>query len=171
MEKFKEFWKKIRAVKHFELYLALIAGLIVVCCYFFFFMPSSNKKEESSTQNYSTAQEYASYLENKLCNVLSTMEGVGRTSAIITLDGGFTYVYATNSETNTTTSGSAETSVTVDTTIIENGEPVVVKVNYPTIKGVVIVAEGSEDFAIKMDILEAVETLLDVGADKITILS
>ena len=102
---------------------------------------------------------------------MSNITGVGDVSAIITLDGGFTYEYAVDSETNTTNSGSSETSVTVDTTILVNGEPIVVKVIYPEIKGVVIVADGSENFAIKMNIMEAVQTLLNVETNSITILS
>ena len=171
MDKLKEIFKKIKGVKHIEIYLAVIVGLIVIMCYFFFMSTPNDTKEENSTGNYSTAQEYADYLENKLCNVLSNMTGVGDVSAIITLDGGFTYEYAVDSETNTTTSGSSETSVTVDTTILVNGEPLVVKVNYPSVKGVVIVAEGSEDFAVKMDILDAVQTLLSVDAGSVTILA
>ena len=171
MDKLKEIFKKIKDVKHIEIYLAVIVGFIIVMCYFFFTSTPNDTKEENSTENYSTAQEYADYLENKLCNVLSNMTGVGDVSVIITLDGGFTYEYAVDSETNTTTSGSSETSVTVDTTILVNGEPLVVKVNYPSVKGVVIVAEGSEDFAVKMDILDAVQTLLSVDAGSVTILA
>ena len=171
MDKLKDFIKKIKGVKHIEIYLAVIVGLIVIMCYFLFVTKPVDKKEENSTENYSNAQEYADYLENKLCNVLSNITGVGDVSAIITLDGGFTYEYAVDSETNTTTSGSSETSVTVDTTILVNGEPVVVKVIYPEIKGVVIVADGSENFAIKMNIMEAVQTLLGVEASSMTILS
>ncbi len=171
MDKFKDLFKKIKSVKHIEIFLAVIVGLIVIMCYFLFISKPEDKKEDNSTENYSNAQEYADYLENKLCNVLSNITGVGDVSAIITLDGGFTYEYAVDSETNTTTSGSSETSVTVDTTILVNGEPIVVKVNYPEIKGVVIVADGSENFAIKMNIMEAVQTLLSVDAGSITILS
>ena len=171
MDKLKDFVKKIKSVRHIEIYLAVIVGLIVIMCYFFFVSKPENKKEENSTENYSNAQEYADYLENKLCNVLSNITGVGDVSAIITLDGGFTYEYAVDSETNTTNSGSSETSVTVDTTILVNGEPIVVKVIYPEIKGVVIVADGSENFAIKMNIMEAVQTLLNVETNSITILS
>lgn len=171
MDKLKDFVKKLKSVRHIEIYLAVIVGLIVIICYFLFVTKPENKKEENSTENYSNAQEYADYLENKLCNVLSNITGVGDVSAIITLDGGFTYEYAVDSETNTTNSGSSETSVTVDTTILVNGEPIVVKVIYPEIKGVVIVADGSENFAIKMNIMEAVQTLLNVETNSITILS
>ena len=171
MERLKEIFKKIKGVKHIEIYLAVIVGLIVILCYFFFLTDKEDKKVENSTENYSNALEYADYLENKLCNVLSNMAGVGDVSAVITLDGDFSYVYATDSETNTTSQGSTETSVIMDTTILVNGEPIVVKVNYPDVKGVVIVAKGSEDFAVKMNILTAVQTLLGVDASSVTILN
>ena len=102
---------------------------------------------------------------------MSKISGVGNVSAIITLETGFTYEYATDTETKTTTSGSNETTITTDTIIIVDGEPVVIKEIYPVIKGVVIVAEGSEDFKIKMDIMQAVVTILEVDESEITILS
>ena len=172
MSKIKDFWTKLKSIKHFEIWVAVVIGLLVCVIYFSFFsQPKNDSIENDATKEYSSAEEYVDYLENKLCNVLSNMTGVGDVSAIITLDGGFTYEYAVDSETNTTTSGSSETSVTVDTTILVNGEPLVVKVNYPSVKGVVIVAEGSEDFAVKMDILDAVQTLLSVDAGSVTILA
>ena len=170
MDKLKELYNKIKSVKHIEIYLALILCVIVALCYFFFLSPESDKKEENSTENYTNAVEYADYLEHKLCNVLSDMTGVKSVSAIITLDGGFTYEYAVDSEQNTTNSGSSSTSVITDTTILVDGQPIIVKVNYPKIKGVVIVAEGSEDFSVKMNILEAVQTLLEISASDITVL-
>ena len=173
MKSLKEFWNKVKGIRHFEIYLALILGLIVCVLYFSFFVDknTNDTKSEISTGEFSSTEEYVDLLENKLCNVLSNITGVGDVSAIITLDGGFTYEYAVDSETNTTNSGSSETSVTVDTTILVNGEPIVVKVIYPEIKGVVIVADGSENFAIKMNIMEAVQTLLNVETNSITILS
>ena len=173
MKSLKDFWSKLKGVRHIEIYIAVLLGIVVCVCYFAFFVDKGKNDTnlQNTTQEYSSSEEYVDYLENKLCNVLSNMTGVGDVSAIITLDGGFTYEYAVDSETNTTTSGSSETSVTVDTTILVNGEPLVVKVNYPSVKGVVIVAEGSEDFAVKMDILDAVQTLLSVDAGSVTILA
>ena len=146
----------------------------MICIVYFgvtFGSGNSDKKEEISTEEYDSSLEYVDYLENKLCNVLSKISGVGNVSAIITLECGFTYEYATDTETKTTTSSSNETTITVEEVLIVDGEPVVVKEIYPVIKGVVIVAEGSEDFAIKMDIMQAVVNILEVDESKITILS
>lgn len=173
MSKFKDFWDKVKSVKHIEIYIALLIGLIICSVYFTLFTGSgkTDTNNDISTEEFTTSEEYVDYLENKLCNVLSKISGVGNVSAIITLETGFTYEYATDTETKTTTSGSNETSITTDTIIIVDGEPVVIKEIYPVIKGVVIVAEGSEDFKIKMDIMQAVVTILEVDESEITILS
>lgn len=166
MGKLKDIWSKLKSIKHIEIYLALIVGLVVCVIYFSAFTNKSDTQEEVSTGNYTNGVEYVDYLENKLCNVLSNITGVGKVSAIITIENDFSYVYATDKETNQ----NGDTSVTTETTILVNGEPVIVNKIYPTIKGVVIVASGSENFAVKMDILNAVQTLLEIDAEDITIL-
>ena len=47
----------------------------------------------------------------------------------------------------------------------------IVKKIYPKVKGVVIVADGAKDFSIKMNILTAVETVLEVDRNNITVLA
>lgn len=137
MSKFKDFWDKVKSVKHIEIYIALLIGLIICAVYFTLFTGSgkTDTNNDISTEEFTTSEEYVDYLENKLCNVLSKISGVGNVSAIITLETGFTYEYATDTETKTTTSGSNETTITTDTIIIVDGEPVVIKEIYPVIKG------------------------------------
>ena len=170
MKSLKEFWNKVKGIRHFEIYLALILGLIVCVLYFSFFVDknTNDTKSEISTGEFSSTEEYVDLLENKLCNVLSKISGVEEVSVLIPLESGFSYEYAMDTETTTSGSGS---STTLETTIIIDGEPVVVKENYPVIKGVVIVAKGSENFSVKMDILEAVTTVLEIDESDITILS
>ena len=169
MSKIKDFWTKLKSIKHFEIWVAVVIGLLVCVIYFSFFsQPKNDSFENDATKEYSSAEEYVDYLENKLCNVLSKISGVEEVSVLISLESGFSYEYAMDTETTTSGSGS---STTLETTIIIDGEPVVVKENYPVIKGVVIVAKGSENFSVKMDILEAVTTVLEIDESDITILS
>lgn len=171
MSSLKNVWGKLRKIKHFEILLAVFIGLVVCVVYFSFFAnPKTDNTEENSTGQYSGAVEYVDYLENKLCNVLGKITDVGKVSVIITLESGFSYEYATNSETKTTISGGNETTITTDTVILVSNEPVVVKEIYPVIKGVVVVADGAKNFAIKMNILTAVETVLEIESNRITIL-
>ncbi len=172
MNKVKELWNRLKQIKHFEIYLAVLVGIVVCVIYFSFFGGgSTDNNNNNSTENPTTAQEYVDMLENKLVNVLSKISGAGKCEVIITLESGFSYEYATDSETQTTTSGGTETTIKTETIILVSGEPVIIKENYPEIKGVVVVAEGAKDFSVLMNIQSAIETALEVEASDITILS
>ena len=69
------------------------------------------------------------------------------------------------------TSGETQTTVTTSTVILVSNEPVIIKENYPVIKGVVVVAKGAENVNVKLNILTAVETVLEVDRNNITILA
>ncbi len=171
MSKLKDFWDKFKKIKHIQIISAVVVGLLICLIYFGFSqMTKSEEITENSTEEYSSAEEYVTALENKLCYVLSKITGVGNVDVVITLASGFTFEYATDVETKTVSSGGTETTVTTETIILVSNEPVVVKQNYPEIKGVVIVAEGAENFAVKMNIMTAVETVLQIDTSNITIL-
>jgi stage III sporulation protein AG len=172
MNKFSTLWQKIKSIKHIHIYAALALGLVICVVYFSNFKKSSSSSEtEISTENYSTATEYVNYLENKLSNVLSKISGAGSVNVIITLENGFSYVYATDTETKTIVSNGTETTLTTETVILVSNEPVVVKEIYPNIKGVVVVAEGAADVSVKLNILTAVETVLEIDRNNITVLT
>ena len=44
------------------------------------------------------------------------------------------------------------------------------KENQPEVRGVIVVAQGAEDISVRMNLLNAVTTLLNVSADKVEIL-
>ncbi len=160
MEKLKELWEKLKSIRHFEIYLAIFIGVIICVVYFgLYFDQGSDKKEDNSTAEIRTTVEYVDNLENKLCNVLSKIDGVMEVDVMITLESGFSYEYVQESQ-------------KIEITLDDTDEKLnIVKEIYPKIKGVVVVAKGSEDFRVKMDILEAVVTLLQIDESAVTILS
>jgi len=171
MSKIKAFFSKIKSIKFWYVYLAVFVGLCAVLFYFVNFKTKQNvKTNDNSTTETSSAMEYVNFLENKLSNVLSKISGAGQTQVIITLESGFAYEYATDTETKTINSGGTETSVTTQTIILVSSQPVVQREIYPVIKGVVVVAKGASDVNVKLNILAAVETALEVARNKITIL-
>lgn len=171
MNKLKQTFEKVKSIKHIHIYLAVFVGLLACLAYFTLFSGGKNDKTpENSTKTLSSAEEYVEFLENKLENVLSQISGAGQVDVIVTLESGFTYEYAKNIETRTSTSGSNDTSITTETVITVGGEPVVEKEIFPVIKGVVVIAKGAADFAVKMKILSAVETVLEVDRENITVL-
>ena len=172
--KINELFSRIKKIKHKEIWIAVTIGLFVCVGYFCFVSSPSKKSDttsETSTEDIGSDMEYVNMLENKLSNVLSKISGVGDVNVIITLESGFSYEYATDTETKTTTSGGTQTSITTQTIIYVKDQPVIVSEIYPVVKGVVVVAEGAEKTKVKLDILSAVETILEVDRDKITILS
>ena len=125
-----------------------------------------------------TTEEYATFLENKLSSVLSNVQGAGKVNVMVTLECGIEYVYATESEevTNTTTSDS---NTTTKTTVTENilfvtssgkSVPVVLKENLPKVSGVIVVAYGASNIAVRMELMNAVTSLLGVDAENVQIL-
>jgi len=51
-----------------------------------------------------------------------------------------------------------------------SSQPIVVKEINPEIKGVIVVAEGARNSKVKLKISEAVQTVLDVPAYRVTVL-
>ena len=78
-------------------------------------------------------------------------------------EGACEYAYETKSQTI------GETTTTTTTLVTVKGEPLVTKTYTPQVYGVVIVAEGAADPAVKVKIINAVVTLLDVGAENVRV--
>ena len=172
MNKLKNLFAKIKNIKHFYIYCAAGLCLVLLLVYFVSFKRTKSDKESVVSQaEYSSAMEYVDYLENKLSNVISKISGVGKTSVVVTLESGFSYDYATNSETKKISSSGSETTVTTETVLMVSNAPVVSKEIYPKIKGVVVVAKGSQNTMVKLNILSAIETVLEVDRNNITILA
>lgn len=172
MNSLKGFLDKCKKIKHFPVLIAVAVGLVVCVIYFSVFLPTKNDtKLPETTETATSAMEYVDNLENRLNNVLSKISGVQSVNTLITLESGFSYQYATDTETKTTTSGGQEITITTIKLIWDEDKPVVVKEIYPVIKGVVVVAKGAENFSVKMDIMDAVETILQIDRNSITILS
>ena len=172
MSRIKSLFNRIKNIKHLYVYIAIFVGALAMLFYFVTYKnDQSAKTNEISTTEKSSAVEYVEYLENKLSNVLSKISGIGETKVLITLASGFSYKYATDTETKTMTTNGNETTVTTETVILVSNEPVVEQQIYPVIKGVVVVAKGAENVNVKLNILSAIETVLDVDRNQITILS
>ena len=50
------------------------------------------------------------------------------------------------------------------------GEAVIIREDQPKVRGVIVVAQGAGDIGVRIDLLNAVTTLLNVEADKVEIL-
>lgn len=163
VERVKKIFEKIKSNKKIQ--LVLIIFIALVFCFFLFYDGKSKSIDNIST--YNEIDQYVFSLEKKLSNNLSKVEGVGKVSCVITIESGMETVLAMKTTTTNTSSGTE----IIETPIIVNGKTVVLKENYPKIKGVLIVAQGAKNITVLTKIQQATISLLDVSTDKIEILA
>lgn len=171
LEKTKALFDKIKNLKHIKVIAVVILGLLLVGCYYLSIdnyqeNTTSTEKIDNSTQNFSSSAEYTSYLENKLKSVISSLKGVGETEVVITLEKGFEYIYQTKDETKTLSNG---TSLTTSEIVLVDGQPLIIEEIYPVVKGVIVIAQGSDNVATKLDIINIIQTVIEIDASKISI--
>lgn len=172
----------------FVLKLLTIAfvGIVILNFANFFYGPKIMPTDGITGEKPPDPQDEASYvpddltLERRLEKILSQMAGVGDASVSIVYAEGPTKEYAVNVSTTAkeieekdqsgglrTTNEKTETGQMV---MVEgDAQPVLVKESMPKIQGVLIVAQGVEDPAVKEKLFKAVQTLLQVPAHRITI--
>ena len=157
-DKLTDLWSKLKKIK-IE-YLIVIALSIVAL--FIVFNTFSNKAETNSSEN--EIEDYVSGLEEKLEKCLKSVSGAGNVKVIISVASGKEQVVATESKTDR--DGSV-----IESPLMVNGKPFVIKESYPEIVGVVIVAEGAEKLSVKMNLLSAAQVFLSIDESKIKVLS
>lgn len=161
--------------KNIKIIILVLIGIFALIL----FMGLDDKEgdvEETSTNNYgyTTTLEYCKELEGKLERLLSNVSGAGNVNVMISVEGSPELVYATNdsNKSSSTSSGSTTTSSS-NPIIVESGgvsNPLILTENLPEVKGVIVVSSGADDIAIKLNLLNAVSTLLNVSTEKISIL-
>lgn len=127
--------------------------------------------------------DYAKNLEYQLSDILSKINNAGDVSVMITLKSGSEIVPAKDETVadkitdEKDTSGGTRTineTNTADKVVFQNqtggeSKPLIVKQINPEIKGVIVVAEGAKDAKVKLLISQAVQTVLDVPAYRVTV--
>lgn len=129
-----------------------------------------------------SGEDYAGYLEEKLSAVLEGMQGVGKTTVMVTLKSSEELVVEKDqpvNHSNTTESDAQGGSRSIvqtesqETTIYRTegtaSEPYVVKTLLPRVEGVVVVAEGAGSGEISKNITESVQALFGIEVHKIKV--
>ena len=169
--------------------------VIGVCCLIIVFPFDKEAKEtgqsttehtvndETKQQKETEEQDYVKQLETRLSELLSSIKNVGKVKVMITVAGTTeknvlqdgsreqeqtTEVDSAGGSRNSVSERSEGTTVFYDT----SGEsvPYILSEVYPEITGVVVIAEGSGNGTVDLDILNAVQVLFEVPAHKIRIM-
>ena len=162
---------KIKNIKHLDVAIVIIFVGVLLLLYFSDGTSFINNGTATTTetQAYYSYKTYTEYLESKLIDVLSQINGVGKINIMITLESSPELVIAYDTETY----GVGETLTTKKEPIIitQNGisSPLILSELLPKIRGVVIVAQGADNVAVKLDLLTATIKLLDISVDSIEI--
>lgn len=149
---------------------------------------SSEQKDNTSYENVSAAQkamtgeEYASFLEGRLEEILKGMAGVGDVRVMITLESSEELVVEKDSSINRSNTVESDSQggsrnineadskeATIYRTEGSDSEPYVVKTLSPRVEGVFVVAKGAGSGEVNRNITEAVQALFGIEAHKIKV--
>ena len=146
-----------------------------------------NQSEDSSDGIYGgpidNTVTYAGYWEERLEDALRYVDGVGNVRVLITLkesehrivekDGTEQYSNTTEEDAagGSRTIGESRVEKSTIYTMDENGQnmPYVIKTISPTVEGVVVIAQGAKEQGVQDNIIEAIQVLFDIDANKIKI--
>lgn len=177
----KKLWAKIKQIKHWEIYAAVIVVGVMLLIYLSGLRGGSgnsgSKADSTATTTVANGSTtYANQLETKLQNVLSSISGAGHVAVMVITDGEGTaelaYDVQEKTVTQTGANGQEITTTTVDKTLVtQNGSPVILWTNPPVIKGIVVVATGASDPSVRLNLLHAVQTMISDNKVAIQILA
>lgn len=150
-------------------FVCFIAGLLGIFLIFASEMfPNTAKKNNDSEKN--TYDSYSNETEEKLADIISKVEGAGKTEVFLTIEESEEYVYAQNVSSDKDEGSKVNEEkeyVIVDGNSGKNG--LLVKTVNPKIRGVAIVCEGGDDPAVQQRIYSCVSASLGISTARISI--
>lgn len=139
--------------------------------------PQSEKKEEKDAATSVAHETYAEDIEKKLTDIISSIDGAGKTSVMVTLESGTEQVYAKNEKIKNDSSADEsklnedfsdeKEYVLIETDGDDGG--LIIKLIQPKIRGVAVVCEGGGNDAVRQEITQAVTAVLDISSSRVYI--
>ena len=161
-----------------NLYLILIIGIL-----FLLLGGGSSPEKRKEEKNDMTSFDYASATTKKeLEDILSKVDGAGKTEVMITYDAGTEKIIAQNTKiTKSVSADLKEDREEEDSKLSEEKEtvmkgsgnsqtPFVLKEVNPRVRGVLVIAEGADNEKVSCNIRDAVAAVLDVPYHRIQVL-
>lgn len=116
---------------------------------------------------------YCEYLEDKVKEIVESIDGAGETKVMITLSETTEYIYATNDkDTRKSSDTNDDSTFENDYVIIENDSNdtgLLVKTIEPKVRGVAVVCEGGNNYSVQQQIYSAVSAVLNISTSRISI--
>ena len=157
--------------------IIIVIGIIGIVIIFIsnFFPNKNNDNNINENDNISdllntNTQQYEEKIEQQLEEIISSIDGAGRTKVMATLDRTEQIVYATEEKYN---SDNDKKNGETDYVIIKksDGTETAIKVTeiQPKIKGVIVVCDGGENPVVQERVIKAVTTVLGISSSKVCV--
>jgi stage III sporulation protein AG len=181
MTSFKDTFGKIKKIKNIEVIGAILVAALILGIYVLPGQKSNNDTKAEQTV-ISNNKDVNTAAEDKLKSILSGIEGAGKVEVMITYETGPELVTAqeVDKQTNVVTEKDSSGRSKQSESTVENQKPVTVKESggdsalvlvekQPTVRGVIVVAEGADSIKVKLSLLKAVQTALQVSPEKVDV--
>ena len=136
-----------------------LAGLLLLAVSSW--LPADSSTQSSAPAVMTDRTDYAAELETRLTALISRVEGAGKTAVMVTLESGSESIYATDTDSDGSSThvllGSSEADGLVDT------------VETPRVLGVAVVCEGGGSAAVQSRVTALVQALTGIGTNHITV--
>lgn len=170
--------ERIKKIKHIEWILLAVGAAVMLLIYFSPVQKeSTNGKTNTSISLNSSVNQEQALLEETLSSIL----GAGKVRVMISYATGTVLEPAKDVESSVNTQKqkgeTSESEVTTQNessktvTVYQNGQntPLILVERKPEIRGVIVIAEGAGDVRVKLDLINAVRTVLNISADKVDV--
>ncbi len=190
MDEIKDFFKELISKKHVANIVVILAVAIIALIFSsdFLIKDSSSKNRIKETVGATFVQEdellksEEEIIEGRLKEILQKIKGSGEVEVMVTFELGPEIIPASNTVESKDTTEEKDANGGVRTVISESitqnlvttnstsgNSPLVLKEIKPQVRGVIVVAEGAEDAEVKMQLYDAVKTVLQISGNKVQV--
>ena len=146
----------------------IIAGALAVMLLLLLSTVSCGGKRESSSVRSENAEQIEAKLEERLCDLISEIEGVSDIRVMVTLDMTSGAVYEKNESYSRSGTESGNLSENTATEVVLAGsEPLQVSTIQPKVRGVAIVCGGGDDPIIREKVANTAAKALNIGISRV----
>lgn len=154
-------------------WVLLLGGVVGVGLILLGNQPRSEAKEEkTAVDGESETSDICAYIratEQKIAHLCGKVQGVSDVVVAVTLEGDFTCVYATNTQSEQKEGGSKQQTEYVTVGSGSNEGPVLITRTYPRVSGIGIVCRGGGDAYIRRELIALLEAAYGISSNHIYI--
>lgn len=167
---FEKFIKRLREDKKLEITVYAVILLSAVLIFLLTGGISCNSEGEAPESTHEPKNSISEeQLEQRLESILSTIDGAGRVRVMITFENTSELVTAMDSQVSVSGDSSSED---ITPALVSSGNeesPIIISEKMPSIRGVIIVAEGAVNIRVRVDLQTAAQTVLGILPDRINV--